>query len=90
MEESRETKESKLANVEESTQGKEASKHALLGRIISDKPLHRKTVKSMIVRGWGEQEGLSIIDMGTNTFLFSFSLKQKKQQEYSETLHGIC
>lgn len=52
----------------------EAEKNALLGRIITQKTLNKKTIKRMIKKGWGgDPEGLSIIDLAPNTFIFNFT-----------------
>lgn len=49
------------------------SKNTLLGRLYTEKSFSKKIVKSMIKKGWGDPEGLSIIDIGPSTFLFNFS-----------------
>lgn len=51
----------------------EIAKHALVGKIISEKALNRKTVRDMIIKSWGNPRGTYIIDLSTNTFLFNFS-----------------
>lgn len=51
----------------------EVAKHALVGKIISDKDLNRKTVRGMITKSWGNPRGMYILDLNTNTYLFNFS-----------------
>lgn len=51
----------------------EVAKHALVGRIISEKPLNRKTVREMILKSWGHPKGLHTIDLSMNTYMFNFS-----------------
>lgn len=51
----------------------EIAKHAMVGRIISEKPLNKKTVREMVQKSWGHPKGLHIIDLNTNTYLFNFS-----------------
>lgn len=62
-----------IAELEENHFAAEAAKNALLGRIYTEKPLNKKVVKGMIRKGWGNPEGLTIVDISTNTFLFNFS-----------------
>lgn len=51
----------------------EVTKHALVGKLISDKAQNRKVTKSMIIKSWGSPKGLHIIDLQENTYLFNFS-----------------
>lgn len=51
----------------------EVAKHALVGNIISDKALNRKTVRGMIIKSWGNPRDMYIVDLNTNTYLFNFS-----------------
>lgn len=51
----------------------EVAKHALVGKLISDKAQNRKIVREMIMKSWGHPKGLHIIDLSKNTYLFNFS-----------------
>lgn len=51
----------------------EVAKHALVGKIISEKQLNKKTVKEMVQKSWGFPKALHIIDLNINTYLFNFS-----------------
>lgn len=51
----------------------EVAKHALVGKIISEKALNRKTVRGMIIKSWGNPRGMYIVNLSTNTYLFNFS-----------------
>lgn len=50
-----------------------ASKHALLGKLLTEKTLGKRVIRGMIKKGWGDPEGLTISDVSPNTFLFNFA-----------------
>lgn len=51
----------------------EIAKHALVGRLISEKAQNMKVTRDMILKSWNYPKGLHIIDLSTNTYLFNFS-----------------
>ncbi|KAJ0052914.1 hypothetical protein Pint_00548 [Pistacia integerrima] len=53
------------------------TKRSLIGKIMADKILNKNTVKGMIRKGWGEPQGVSIVDFGPNMFLFTFVDEEK-------------
>lgn len=67
----------------------EVAKHTLVGKIISDKPLNKKTVKEMVQKSWGFPKGLHIIDLSTNTFLFNFAEATTPQRVIGEAPWNI-
>lgn len=62
-----------LSKFEENQFATVAAKNVLLGRIIAQKSLSRKVIKGMIKKGWGDPQGLTIVDLSPNTFLFNFT-----------------
>lgn len=66
------------------SQTRDVSMHALVGRIITQKFLNKKTVQGMIMKSWGNPEGLEIIDFGKNTFLFNFKDFKMSQRVYND------
>lgn len=67
----------------------EVARHALVGRLMTDKALNRKTVRSMIEKSWGNPKGLHIVDLNTNTYLFNFSEPQTPQRIMEEAPWNI-
>lgn len=61
------------------------AKFSLLGRIIADKLLNKKKVKAKLIKGWDELVGLSIIDLGTNMFIFIFETKEDARRIFDNT-----
>lgn len=45
---------------------------AVVGKIISDKVLNKRAVRSILFKMWDRYKGLYITDMGDNKFLFTF------------------
>lgn len=48
------------------------AKNSLVGKVLTAKSLNRGAVKDIILKAWGDHEGVTISDMGTNLFLFTF------------------
>ncbi|KAJ1390976.1 Zinc finger, CCHC-type [Sesbania bispinosa] len=48
-------------------------KYTLIGKIISRKLINKTTTKTMILKGWGAIDKVSISDIGPNKFLFHFT-----------------
>lgn len=42
-------------------------------KILTEKQLNKKVVKSMIKKGWDDPQGLTIVDPAPKTFLFNFA-----------------
>ncbi|KAJ1411314.1 Zinc finger, CCHC-type [Sesbania bispinosa] len=53
------------------------AKRSLVGKIISQKPLNRVAVKSILIKAWENRGEFQITDMGKNMFLFSFGATQE-------------
>lgn len=66
------------------SQTRDISMHALVGRVMTSKFLNKKTAQGMIMKSWGNPEGLEIIDFGKNTFLFNFKDFKTSQRIYDE------
>ncbi|KAJ1403457.1 hypothetical protein SESBI_27298 [Sesbania bispinosa] len=49
------------------------TKYTLIGKIISRKLINKTTTKTMILKGWGALDKVTISDVGPNKFLFHFS-----------------
>lgn len=62
-----------ITELEENEFATKTAKKALLGKIYTDKSLSKKVIKSMTKKGWGEPEGLTIVDISPNTILFNFT-----------------
>ncbi|KAF7844037.1 kinesin KP1-like [Senna tora] len=62
----------------------EVTKHALIGRILAEKPLNRKTVRGMIIKSWGNPQGLHIVDLSRNTYIFNFKDAEMPQRIMQE------
>lgn len=54
------------------------SSHALIGKLVSTKVLNKHNFPSTIRAVWSFVPGLTIEDLGTNTFLFTFPSPTKK------------
>ncbi|KAF7811508.1 reverse transcriptase [Senna tora] len=46
---------------------------SLVGKLLTEKQVNKNTAISMIKKGWNVQEDVSIMEVGNNTFLFSFA-----------------
>lgn len=44
----------------------------LIGRLVSEKPVNKNTVKSMIIKAWNAQDRLSIAEVSDSCFQFCF------------------
>ncbi|KAJ1376997.1 Zinc finger, CCHC-type [Sesbania bispinosa] len=60
------------------------AKRTLVGRIIVDKVLNRNAVKDIVSKAWNMQEDLKIVDMGPNTYLFTFTGVEKVKMVLEE------
>lgn len=47
-----------------------------IGKLVTYKTPNKNAVKNLIIKAWGNPEGVNIVDMGPNLFLFK--LKEKK------------
>ncbi|KAJ1394458.1 Zinc finger, CCHC-type [Sesbania bispinosa] len=66
--------EGEILNLEPETQDNPLlAKYTLIGKIISRKLINKTTAKSMILKGWGALDKVSISDIGPNKFLFHFT-----------------
>lgn len=66
------------------TQTRDISMHALVGRVLTGKKLNKKAAQGMIMKSWGNPDGLEIIDFGKNTFLFNFKDFKTSQRIYDD------
>lgn len=57
-------------------EGSQLAERTLVGKIFTEKPLSKHTVKDIISKAWGLKTEVTISDMGVNIFLFNFSDKQ--------------
>lgn len=48
------------------------AKRSLVGKVLTNKMLNRGAVKAILLKAWGEPDGVQVTDMGTNLFLFTF------------------
>ncbi|KAF7821100.1 kinesin KP1-like isoform X1 [Senna tora] len=46
--------------------------HQAVGTILSSKAVNKKVVKSLVTKAWGEPPGLTVMELGVNSFIFSF------------------
>ncbi|KAJ1402000.1 Zinc finger, CCHC-type [Sesbania bispinosa] len=53
------------------------AKRSLLCKIMIEKPLNRAASKSILIKAWGDPKEVQVIDMGVNTFLFTFCDKKE-------------
>lgn len=51
--------------------------HTLVGKIITDKLLHRGSVKNMLLKAWGDFQEVQIAEVGYNMLLFSFNNEEE-------------
>ncbi|KAF7837557.1 reverse transcriptase [Senna tora] len=55
---------------------KRGADHQVVGTILSGKLFNKKLVKNVMTKAWGELAGLTIMDLGVNSFLFSFESEE--------------
>lgn len=77
VEEKRSLDETSIHLEEDESTIKEADHIALVGKIISDKPLNHGAVKNMLAKAWGNPNDLQMADMGVNLFLFTFNSRDE-------------
>ncbi|KAF7825904.1 reverse transcriptase [Senna tora] len=46
--------------------------HQVVGTILSEKVVNKKLVRTLVAKAWGEPAGLTVMDLGVNSFIFSF------------------
>lgn len=44
-----------------------------MGKVITDRPLNKGAIRSMLKKAWGDLDDLHISNVGVNMFLFTFS-----------------
>ncbi|XP_030963998.1 uncharacterized protein LOC115985176 [Quercus lobata] len=57
---------------------------SLIGNFLTCKPFNKKAAQSMLRRAWGLEDGLQIIEVGTNLFQFKIDL----EFEFERVLKG--
>ncbi|KAF7822884.1 TMV resistance protein N-like [Senna tora] len=57
---------------------------SLVGRLFAEKQINKNTAFSMIKKGWNLKDEVSIMEVGTNLFLFSFA----NEDDYRRILKG--
>lgn len=73
--------EEEIIEIEEySNEGEEFAQRTLVGKILFEKILNRAAAKMIIAKAWGEPEGLKVVDMGPNIFMFTFKDKKEPQE----------
>lgn len=60
------------------------SNHALVGKLVSSKPLNKHTFHTTIKSVWSFILGLHIEDLGPNTFPFTFPTSQDNDRVYNQ------
>lgn len=58
-------------------QDEKHAENTLVGKILANKELNRGAVKSIITKAWGNLDGLKIVDLGPNQFMFMFKGKEE-------------
>lgn len=48
----------------------------LVGKVITDRMLNKVAIKNMLMKAWGELDGLQVSDAGHNLFLFTFAKRE--------------
>ncbi|KAF7834622.1 TMV resistance protein N-like [Senna tora] len=58
-------------------EGEDASKRMLFGKIVTEKPLNKASVKNILQKVWNAQGGLAIAEVGVNAFDFTFAKEEE-------------
>lgn len=58
--------------------------HALVGKVIADRPLNKAAIKNMLLKAWGDIEDVQISDVGLNLFLFTFNKEEESQRIFAK------
>lgn len=49
----------------------------LVGEILVERVLNRGAVKDILIRAWGNLQGIQVTGVGTNLFLFTFTKEEE-------------
>lgn len=56
----------------------------LVGKVVTEKALNRSRLETMIQKAWNVQSGLTIVEIGSNSFLFTFEKERLCQRVLGE------
>lgn len=60
------------------------AKRMLIGKVLTDKPLNKNALKSVVLKAWNNPPDLHMTDMGINCILFTFQSESRARRIYEE------
>lgn len=64
--------------------GLELAKRTLVGKVLTEKPINKSVLKSIILKAWNYSSGVQMTDMGINCLLFTFEEESMAIRVYDE------